>query len=705
MAISYVGGKVAGTAGQGGGSITLTTGLTGGSGGAPLAGDLVVVTVSVGTAARTPTLAIATPSGYTPLTVQRTSATTYDTNVQTCYKVMTGTPDTAVTIPASGNNADGIAYSIQVFRGVDTTTPMDATATYATGSGTNNLPNGAAITPATAGAWIVVCGGGAAAAGGTYAAAALTNFLQANGPDTNDGNVGAGYYTGWTSGAYDPAAFTGGSANAANSWGATTLALRPAPNSIGIAPATSATAATAALTTDPLSAELVNTVTGTDTVTLGSWVETGDIAVVMAFRDGSATPPSSPAGTLESATSRSLPVSSNWLDIVYGNGIFLTLRNSTINAYTSPDGITWTAQTLPASRNWSAIAFGNGVFVIVAFSSNAAATSPDGVTWTPRTLPSTAGWSVATYGNGVFVAIAGGATTAASSIDDGANWVARTMPSASSWRSATYGNGVFVAIGSITANTAASSTDGFAWTARTMPSASSWTGAAFNGSVFVAVNSTNADGATSTDGASWTTMTLPSNGAWRAVAQGGGYFYVIGESPSTSAASSPDGTNWTARTLPSASWTDVAYGNSTFVAVAQGATATYATVPITPSTTVVLDSSGSGTSSSLLAYKALTAGGSQSIGPFANATSVACNVYRAADPTTPIGNWALATGSSTTVTLPAVTAAADSFVVGFAGHRSTDVAFPASQSGSVRRAQSVDATGAIAVYDTAGPAT
>jgi hypothetical protein len=231
VAISYVGGKGAGTAGQGGGSITLTTGLTGGSGGAPIAGDLVVVTVSVGTQARAPTLAISTPSGYTALTAQRTTATTYDTNVQTCYKVMGGTPDTAVTIPASGNNADGIAYTIQVFRGVDGTTPMDATPTYATGSGTDNRPNPAAITPVTAGAWIVCCGGGAAAAGTTlYTAAYLTNLLTYNGADTNDGTVGSGYYTGWTSGAYDPAVFGGGSVNAANSWGATTLALRPAVN-------------------------------------------------------------------------------------------------------------------------------------------------------------------------------------------------------------------------------------------------------------------------------------------------------------------------------------------------------------------------------------------------------------------------------------------------------------------------------------------
>lgn len=205
----------------------MTTGLTGGSGGAPIEGDLVVVTVSIGTAARAPTTAISTPAGYTALTAQRTTATTYDTNVQTCYKIMTSTPDTAVTIPASGNNADGISYVIQVFRGVDPTTPMDATPTYATGSGVDSRPDPAAITPVTAGAWIVCCGGGAAATGAVYTAGYLTNLLTFNGPDTNDGTVGSGYYTGWTSGAYDPAVFGGGSVNAANSWGATTLALRP----------------------------------------------------------------------------------------------------------------------------------------------------------------------------------------------------------------------------------------------------------------------------------------------------------------------------------------------------------------------------------------------------------------------------------------------------------------------------------------------
>jgi hypothetical protein len=151
--------------------------------------------------------------------------------VQVSYKFMGSTPDTSVTIPGSGNAADGQAWTIQVFRGVDPTTPLDVTPTYATGQGTNNRPDPAAITPVTAGAWIAVCTGGAAAnATSALTAGYLTNLRFANGADTNDGCAASGYYTGWTSGSYDPAVFGGGNVNAANSWGATTIALRPEPS-------------------------------------------------------------------------------------------------------------------------------------------------------------------------------------------------------------------------------------------------------------------------------------------------------------------------------------------------------------------------------------------------------------------------------------------------------------------------------------------
>jgi hypothetical protein len=239
MAISYVGGVVAGRTGNSNTTIdvSLSSGLTGGSNSGVSAGDLVVVTVSTGTAARSPSVAVTSPATYQNLTAQRTTATTYDTNFQVSYKFMPSTPDSVVTIPAQGNIADGQAYAVQVFRGVDPSTPLDVTPTYATGSGVNNRPDPASITPITAGAWIVVTGGGASSVGTTlYTNSELTNFLTENGADSIDGTVGVGYYTSWTSGAYDPIVFGGGGVAGANSWGATTIALRPAVEAQDLTP-------------------------------------------------------------------------------------------------------------------------------------------------------------------------------------------------------------------------------------------------------------------------------------------------------------------------------------------------------------------------------------------------------------------------------------------------------------------------------------
>lgn len=230
MAISYVGGQTAGRT-NASSALSVNFALTGGSASVPAAGDLVIVTVVTGSAGGTPAMAITTPSGYTALGQLNVSATAEDTSMNVSYKFMGSTPDTAVTIPGTTNNAWGQSYTIKVYRGVDPSTPMDVTPTTATGSGVDNLPDGAPITPVTAGAWIVVAGGGAAAAGGAYTAAALTAFQTTNGQDTNDGNSGVGHTT-WTSGEYNPAKFAGGSVNAANSWACYTIALRPAPDQV-----------------------------------------------------------------------------------------------------------------------------------------------------------------------------------------------------------------------------------------------------------------------------------------------------------------------------------------------------------------------------------------------------------------------------------------------------------------------------------------
>lgn len=227
MAISYVGGQTAGRANPSA-ALQVTFAFTGGTDATPSAGDLVIVCAVTGSAAGNPAMAVTTPTGYTNLGQLNQSAQTNDTSLDVSYKFMPPTPDTTVTIPGTGNNAFAEAYSIQCFRGVDHTTPMDAAAVSAGNTGTGR-PDPASITPVTAGAWPVICGGGAAATGANYTAPAnyVTNFLTSSGADTTDAMVGSGYRSDWSSGAENPAAYTGGTTGSTDSWCSYTLALRP----------------------------------------------------------------------------------------------------------------------------------------------------------------------------------------------------------------------------------------------------------------------------------------------------------------------------------------------------------------------------------------------------------------------------------------------------------------------------------------------
>ena len=233
MPISYVGGQEGGRAGSTATSV-ITFNLTGGSNTTPQANDFVIITAVVGSQGRNPAQAI---SGYTALGQLNPTATTYDTSLNVSYKRMGSTPDTTFTLPSTRNIADAQSWTVQVFRGVDPTTPFDVSSVPATGTGTSR-PNPASISPSTAGAWIVICGGGAAQTGANYTAPAnfTTNFLTGFDADTNDSLIGSGYWSGWTSGSVDPAAYTGGSNTANDSWAVYTIALRPEPSTQTLLP-------------------------------------------------------------------------------------------------------------------------------------------------------------------------------------------------------------------------------------------------------------------------------------------------------------------------------------------------------------------------------------------------------------------------------------------------------------------------------------
>lgn len=233
--IQYVGGRTAGFAGTTSAQTVSLGGLAGGDTGdtTPQAGDLVVVGYAIGsTVARTPT--IATPGGgaaYTDVAPVQQRADNFDTSLLVAYKFMGGTPDTQVTLSetagGTGNAADAGRYTIQVWRGVDPSNPMDVAAVVA-GAINSSTVNPGQITPSTAGAVVGVVGAAASGTGATFTSSDLGDFLAGSTADTNDISIGAGYVAWGGAGAVDPAAFGNVPAGTtANSWASVTFALRP----------------------------------------------------------------------------------------------------------------------------------------------------------------------------------------------------------------------------------------------------------------------------------------------------------------------------------------------------------------------------------------------------------------------------------------------------------------------------------------------
>lgn len=145
MAKGYVG-NTTGTAINGGNiTLTLNSGLNGGSGSAVSAGDIVFVFGSCGSINGTP----GWPGGWTVIDNGVNSA-----NTRRCilaYKVMGGTPDTSVQFTGDGDSGSSMHASAHVFSGA----AYDSTAGAATATGNSTNPNPAALTPSQANSAII----------------------------------------------------------------------------------------------------------------------------------------------------------------------------------------------------------------------------------------------------------------------------------------------------------------------------------------------------------------------------------------------------------------------------------------------------------------------------------------------------------------------------------------------------------------------
>jgi hypothetical protein len=223
FAPTYVGGRTQTSTSTSNITVTLT-GLTGGSDTAPVEGDLVLV---VRTWAGTADQSLTTSStGWTEL-VETYFNSTYDINMAIYWKIMGATPDTSMVVNGQGSTNDATAIAVQVYRGVDTTTPFDVTYTSAS-STSSGIPNPPAITPVTENS-IIVAAAGTAHNGGTdtFTASELSNFITVGSNSTNDATVGIGWYP-WETGSFNPAAWTFSQTDATTFTNSSvTMALRP----------------------------------------------------------------------------------------------------------------------------------------------------------------------------------------------------------------------------------------------------------------------------------------------------------------------------------------------------------------------------------------------------------------------------------------------------------------------------------------------
>ena len=203
------------------------TSLTGGTGGAVTSGDLVIVATGfVQTSNLNPGVSTA---GYTEVAdlYQNDSR---DANFSVNWKVMGGTPDTAVNCLGSGSATNGTVCIAHVWRNADPTTPIDVTRTTAQ-SNNSAIPNSPAITPVTAGAVVLSLGlgTGAAADNAVAAPSGYGNQMDMSVDPGNAVTVGIASKAWSGSGLEDPAAWTNWTTSTADSWAAVTLAIRPAP--------------------------------------------------------------------------------------------------------------------------------------------------------------------------------------------------------------------------------------------------------------------------------------------------------------------------------------------------------------------------------------------------------------------------------------------------------------------------------------------
>jgi hypothetical protein len=234
VAISFVG-SAEGSA-ISGGDVTLTLP-------AMQQGDLVIVAYSIGDNDNLDFNMAMLTADYTEVADLFSNAV-LDANLGVFWKVMGATPDTTAQVDGQGGADASVAAVAMVFRGVDTTTPMDVAATTDSGIDTMHANPPSINHNNPSGVWTVIAGASAHTGGSaqtyTFPTGYTTNAVDDSEDDTTDTSVGLGYRTN-PSDPEDPGVMTlSGTDGAGLAWCAVTMALRPAAANVTVTPSTAA---------------------------------------------------------------------------------------------------------------------------------------------------------------------------------------------------------------------------------------------------------------------------------------------------------------------------------------------------------------------------------------------------------------------------------------------------------------------------------
>lgn len=192
--------------------------------------DLLVVFDTASSNATSRTVGVST-AGYTNVAAKISANDTYDSNSIIQWKLMGAVPDTTVGMLSTGNGTDARKTVVRAYRFNDLTTTIDVAPVTITPANTF-LPDLGAITPVTPDALIICFGAGASVNGNTTAYNApsdLTDWTsQTLSTAAFNVTIGIGHKL-WSSGTFNPEAWTGPSSAATDSVTGWTIALRPNP--------------------------------------------------------------------------------------------------------------------------------------------------------------------------------------------------------------------------------------------------------------------------------------------------------------------------------------------------------------------------------------------------------------------------------------------------------------------------------------------